>query len=254
MKSGFDSDMFQKLAKIEHSNFWFRSRNDIICWVARKYCSKPKKILEIGCGTGYVTQALGECFPHAEITGSEFLEEGLRFAQQRNPGAKFIQLDARQLDVANQYDLIGAFDVLEHIEEDEAVIRNVANALTRRGVFLVTVPQHRWLWSGADVSACHVRRYIATELRFKLEKADMKILYQTSFVSLLLPLVFLSRRLLGKAKGDQSAELDPPRLINGMLWLVLQLELVFIKMGLRMPFGSSLLVVAERSPHADKAV
>src|SRR5205823_1532466 len=98
-------------------------------------------------------------------------------------------------------DAIGAFDVLEHVYEDEAVLRQLYQALKPRGGLLLSVPQHPWLWSPVDDYSHHRRRYIASALAEEVERAGFRILRQTSFVSLLLPVVALSR-WRGRRRGS----------------------------------------------------
>lgn len=80
-------------------------------------------------------------------------------ARQRVPSASFRRLGATVMEDKKCFDVIGAFDVIEHIEEDEKVLANLARAIVPGGALLITVPQHRWLWSATDDYACHVRRY-----------------------------------------------------------------------------------------------
>ena len=74
-----------------------------------------------GCGTGFVTQAIADVYPEMKITGSEYFEDGLVFARNRVPGANFIQLDARIMPYESDFSMVGVFDVLEHIKEDEEI-------------------------------------------------------------------------------------------------------------------------------------
>ena len=97
MNGGFKPECFENLASLEATNFWFKVRNRIILWAINKYSKNFDSYLEIGCGTGFVTQAVANKFPNTRLTGSEYFEEGLMFARQRLPKANFIQLDARKM-------------------------------------------------------------------------------------------------------------------------------------------------------------
>lgn len=83
-----------------------------------------------------------------------------------------------------QYERIGAFDVLEHIEQNEKVLSNLHLGLKPGWALLLTLPQHPRLWSIADEHACHVRHYTRAELIGKVELAGLSVEYLTSFVSL----------------------------------------------------------------------
>lgn len=245
---GFKSSYFSELASLEAKNFWFRSRNQLIGWALRKYCKNFQSLFEVGCGTGYVLSGVSKEFPDATLLGSEIFTVGLGFAAARLPSVNFIQMDARNIPYREEFDVIGAFDVLEHIEEDVTVLREVHSALKANGFFFLTVPQHSWLWSPVDEYACHVRRYSALELHQKLESAGFEVVRSTSFVSLLLPAMLLSRIMQRYAKTsiDPADELKLSGGLNAFLYKVMQIEVGLIKSGINFPFGGSRLVVAKR--------
>jgi trans-aconitate methyltransferase len=250
MNAGFKAHYFEELAKLEAGNFWFRVRNKFILWALLKYAPALKSFHEIGCGTGFVISAVAECFPDADLSGSEYFEEGLAFAKRRVPRAKFAKMDARNLPYKAELDAIGAFDVLEHIEEDESVLRQMHKALKPGGLVFVTVPQHRWLWSAIDEYACHARRYDANELHAKAREAGFEIIRSTSFVSILMPAMYLSR-LTTRNKAAMEIDEVPGLRVNPILnvifeW-VLKFELALVRAGLSLPIGGSRLLVARKT-------
>ena len=186
--SGFKSEYFDRLAKLEAKNFWFRSRNSLIVWALKEYFPNFQSFLEVGCGTGFVLAGIAKAFPSVETVGSEIFVQGLPFAAARAPTGKFIQMDGRRIPYEDEFDVIGAFDVLEHIPEDDAVLAGMHRAVKLGGGILVTVPQHPSLWSATDEYACHVRRYSAVDLHSKIRNAGFEIILSTSFVTLSLPL------------------------------------------------------------------
>jgi SAM-dependent methyltransferase len=144
------------------------------------------------------------------------------------------------------FDVIGAFDVIEHIKEDEKVLANLARAIVPGGALLITVPQHRWLWSATDDYACHVRRYTRDELILKVVRAGMEVEYVSSFVSLLLPLMWLSRLRAKKEVVDPMSEFKIPSWLNAGLEGVMNFERLLLRIGVRFPVGGSLLLVARK--------
>lgn len=245
---GYDADLFATMAALEANSFWFRSRNELITWAIEQFHPDPTSILEIGCGTGYVLSGMAARFPDAALHGSEIFVEGLGFAKERLPAAELMQMDARDIPYEEEFDVIGSFDVLEHIEEDEAVLAQMHRALRPGGLLVVSVPQHRWLWSPADDHAHHVRRYSARELHGKVAAAGFEVLRATSFVSLLLPLMALSRWRSRRSPEDydpaQEMQLSP--LLDRLLGRVMAFERFLIRRGVTFPTGGSRLVVARR--------
>ncbi|RAP37458.1 SAM-dependent methyltransferase [Legionella quinlivanii] len=246
---GFDPDSFAALARLEASNFWFRARNHLITWSLSHYRPKFQSFLEIGCGTGFVLWGISQIFPQANLHGSELFTAGLQFAAQRLPFANLMQMDARNIPFDNEFDSIGAFDVIEHIEEDSLVLAQVFQALKPGGVCMLSVPQHPWLWSPMDEYACHVRRYKADELHNKVRNAGFKILRSTSFVTSLLPAMMLSR-FVQKFKGPQAhrdySELQISPVLNSIFEKMLRAEIGLIKRGVSLPIGGSRFIVAEK--------
>ena len=234
------------LAAIESGHWWFRSRNHIIIWALRRFVPEFRDFLEVGCGTGFVLQGVSGAFPTVQLKGTEYFDEGLVHARERIPQAEFIQLDARLMTDTMSHDVIGAFDVIEHIEGDELVLNNLANALRSGGSLLLTVPQHRWLWSSVDEQACHVRRYSRKELMNKVSKTGLKVKYVSSFVSFLVPLMWLSR-LRAKAQSDASSEFHIPNWLNQLLEGVMSIEIWLMRRGITFPIGGSLILVAKKS-------
>lgn len=248
--AGFRPEYFQELARLEAGNFWFQTRNKLIIHTLQKYFPDLKSFFEIGCGTGFVLSAIGAAFPNAVLTGSEIFIAGLAYASRRLPHAEFFQMDARRIPFESHFDVIGAFDMLEHIEDDQIVLTEIYQALMPGGGVILTVPQHPWLWSHQDEMACHVRRYTAEELCHKVTKAGFEIVYTTSFVSLLLPFMWISRRLRQidcKIRlFDPLAELKINPFVNWLFGIVMKLERIMIRFGVKFPFGGSLLLIARK--------
>lgn len=247
---GFNPEFFQLMVAVEPEHFWFVARNRILMDVMRKYFPDPDKVLEMGCGTGFVLSGLRATFPQARLSGSDIFTEGLTFTARRVPSAFLFQMDARRIPFQEEFDLIGAFDVLEHIEEDNAALAQMYQACKPGRGIVLTVPQHRWLWSRVDDFAHHKRRYTRAELIEKLARAGFRVEYATSFVSLLLPLMLASRGMKKSgADMDQQMEavgLKVGRLTNAVLGAIMQIERGLISLGLSFPFGGSLLLVARR--------
>jgi ubiquinone/menaquinone biosynthesis C-methylase UbiE len=245
--TGFRAEYFAGLAQVESENFWFRARNVLIIWALKKYFPGFHSLLEVGCGSGFVLSGIAGAFPQARLVGSEIFVAGLEVAASRIPQAELVQMDARKLPYVDEFDVVAAFDVIEHIDEDETVLQNFFRAVKPGGGCVITVPQHKWLWSPVDEEACHKRRYTAAELHGKLEAAGFQMLRTTSFVTLLLPAMLASRlmaRRAGKSGGADSLRMN--KAVNRLFEAILCCERLVIKAGLNWPLGGSRLVVARK--------
>jgi SAM-dependent methyltransferase len=248
--SGFDPAFFSQLAEVEADSFWFNGRNRIITWAMKEFFPEAVDFLEIGCGTGFVLTALAKELPSLKLSGSELFPEGLAYASKRVPNANLFQLDALNIPFEKSFDVIGAFDVLEHIEDDTRVLSEMFKAVRPGGGIVVTVPQHMFLWSQSDTQAHHCRRYSLAELECKVQQAGFSIVTSTSFVALLLPLMFASRlrQKLFPSEYNFLSELRVRGVTGLILENVLKLELSLIKRRMSFPCGGSLLMVAQRLP------
>ncbi|MCP4370155.1 MAG: class I SAM-dependent methyltransferase [Deltaproteobacteria bacterium] len=236
------------LFEVESKNFWFRARNRLLLWALEHYFPGGNNFLEVGCGTGFVLSGIRQTFPELILSASDVLVKGLAYANQRLPSVSFSQMDARNIPFEAEFDIIGAFDVLEHIEEDTLTLSQLFQATRPGGGIILTVPQHPFLWSYLDDFSYHKRRYIRSELVAKVEQAGFEILRATSFVFLLLPLLYISRLMQRQPinNHDVGSELRLNPLLNVSLEKILDLERILIKLGLSFPVGGSLLVIAKR--------
>lgn len=249
---GFKAAYFAELFRLEEAHFWFRARNELILWALRTFMPHARNFLEVGCGTGYVLSGIATARPGIALSASEIFVEGLYHARQRVPTAQFMQMDARRMPLAGEYDAIGAFDVLEHIEEDAAVLTQVHKALKPGGILILTVPQHPWLWSASDEYACHVRRYTRGDIERKVREAGLELVKSTSFVTTLLPVMMLSRALQKRNKHtfDAAKELDINPVLNRVFYSLMKTDIAGIKLGLSYATGGSRLIVARKPSDA----
>ncbi len=243
---GLEMNAHHRLTHLQTTSFWFRIRNKIIQDMIERYFSTAMNVLEIGCGSGYVLSGIREVLPNAQLVATELYANGLGYAAERiSPPNEFLQLDARKLPFKDEFDLVGAFDVLEHIEEDELVVQKIKDSLKAKGGVIFTVPQHPFLWSQVDDAAHHKRRYKTKQLSSLLRDAGFEILNDTSFMFFLLPAMLFQRLITSRKKQyNPSAELSLPTFIDRIFGSILACERRLIKCGVKFPIGGSRLVVA----------
>jgi SAM-dependent methyltransferase len=244
---GTDGDadyLHEALAAAERRHFWFVSRAALIGWAMRRYFPRAQSILEVGCGTGGVTGAIRHAFPDARIVAGDADPGGLEYARRSVARVSFVELDVCRLPFDAEFDVAGAFDVIEHLDDDGRALAAMRVAVKPGGGVVITVPQHPWLWSAVDEFSHHRRRYTRAELRANIENAGLRIVRMTSFTSLLLPMMLLSR--LKPGRFDPERELKVPAVVNAVFLALLAVERCAIALGVSLPAGGSLLAIAER--------
>jgi len=234
--------VYQQMAELDDRHWWYRARRRILADLIRREAKLPAKarILEIGCGTGHNLSMLSG-FGH--VDGLELDEEAAALSEKRL-GRKVMRSPLPELDqVPDNYDLIGAFDVIEHIDDDHAALAAIASKLKPGGKFMMTVPAHPWMWTAHDVANHHRRRYSKSALRSLIENSPMKLERLGYFNSLLFPVAVAERaasKLRGKDNGDVSL---PPAPLNSALEAVFASERYLVG-RLPLPPGLSLFAVA----------
>ncbi len=234
--------VYQQMAELDDRHWWYRARRRILADLIRREAQPPPgaRILEIGCGTGH---NLGMLSGFGHVDGLELDDEAAALSERRL-GRKVMRSPLPALDeVPGDYDLIGAFDVVEHIDDDTAALAAIATKLKPGGKFIMTVPAHPWMWTAHDVANHHKRRYSKRALRKLVEGSPMRLDKIGYFNSLLFPIAVAERavsKLRGKDDGDVSL---PPAPLNRSLEAVFAAERYLVG-RLPLPPGLSLFAVA----------
>ena len=260
MTSSFDETYFEKLYQIEDRHFWFRARQAIVSVLTEQITANYPpgyRVMEIGCGTGNLLKTLESTCRNGIVFGLDLFWEGLAFAQQRTI-AGLIQARAETMPFSkSQFDLIGVFDVLEHLENDEDILTSIQQILKPGGKLLVTVPAHGDLWGSFDMISHHQRRYQTSDLTQKLVRSGFAIEYLSECMQVLYPLAKLRRKapiLLEtlsveeeiKSRKRTSQELSIIPVINEIAFQVLKMELRQIKQRKSIARGTSIIAIARK--------
>jgi SAM-dependent methyltransferase len=238
---------YDELHAAEGRHFWFTSRSRLIAWAIRRYFPDARSLFDVGCGTGGVLAALHRLLPRVRFAAADALLDGLVLARRQLPDVTFAQVDIRHLPYDREFDLIGVFDVLEHLDDDEHALREMYRSTNVGGGLIVTVPQHPFLWSALDEYSHHRRRYTRRTMLAAIERAGYTVLRSTSFMTLTLPAQLASRiRKQSLAALDPTAEMRLNPAVNRVLGAVCTAERAMIACGASLPVGGSLLVIARR--------
>ncbi len=253
---GYDPHYFPTLVEVEKRHFWFVARCRLIRETLERYVPDldRRALLDIGCGSGGLVAFLASTgVPLAGVCDAYL--ESLEIVRRRL-ATPLVLIDEGPLPpLGPGHSLLGLFDVLEHMDDDEDVLQFLGSVLLPGGILVLTVPAHPFLFDEMDEIAHHRRRYRRPELRRKLEAAGFEIRWLTHFMSPLVPLLLLVRAIghpFSRSHGvhaRRQAEFRVVPVVNGAMRALLGLERLLLR-ALPLPFGSSILAVAAR-PRAD---
>jgi SAM-dependent methyltransferase len=186
------------LVEVEDRHWWYKERRNILARELRRL-PNPGLALDIGAAGGGNTRVLRE-FGWRPMA-LEFAPTAAVFARER--GLDVVRADAREMPLrTGSLDLVTAFDILEHIEEDYLAAAEITRVLKPGGTALIAVPAGMDLWSAHDEAVDHVRRYTRETLQAVISKGGLVIEDLWSWNVLLRPVVKLRR------KSSSGSDLD----------------------------------------------
>lgn len=239
---------YERIREIEKDHWWFVARREILDDALKSLkLPKPARILEVGCGTG---GNLGLLARFGDVRALEPDAESRQFASETSG----ISIDdgglPNDLPYAKEsFDLVCAFDVVEHVDDDAAAVKALASLVSPGGALVCTVPAFQWMWSRHDEMHHHKRRYLKPEFQALFEGHGLTVERSAYFNALLFPVAAIvrhARKVFG-VEGDDDRL--PPPWLNKTLTNIFRLERLWMPRGAA-PLGLSILVIARRKPRA----
>jgi SAM-dependent methyltransferase len=235
--------------RVEQSHWWYIGRRKILARfvedICRRVTDRRPRILDVGCGTGANLLMLSE---YGDAEGVDISEAALAFCRER--GLEKVKLGTGEKLPYDDgtFDLVTAFDVVEHMDDDLAGLSEMRRVLRPGGRVLLFVPAFMFLWGLQDDVSNHRRRYRLPELRKVLEQAGFEV-ERASYanITFFMPILFMRQlmRVTG-IKAESENNINVPAL-NGVLGRVLGAE-SFVLRYVDIPFGVSALCVARVKP------
>jgi ubiquinone/menaquinone biosynthesis C-methylase UbiE len=240
--SSMAADAFEAMARVERTHWWFLAKRRLVAEALARHGAGHGRLLDVGSGTGALVEELGSRFDAAG--GSELDPQALALA--RSAGTPLVRATAEHLPFRSaSCDVTTCLDVVEHLDDDVAGLRELARVTGAGGLVVVAVPAYRWAWSPHDERLGHRRRYTRRQLSEAMEAAGLEVVQRTYFHSWLVPPALLLRktpvrRLLSGA--PEEASFVGPR-VNALLTRVVAAERAALRRR-DLPFGLSVFAVA----------
>jgi len=236
---------YHVMFEVEDAHWWFVGRRAIVFAqiAALGLPGGAAEILDIGCGTGATLDALRQ---FGSVQGLDLSMLPLRLTRQRGH-QRVLCASATSLPFPDQtFDLVTALDVIEHLDDDVAGLREIRRTLKPGGAAVLFVPAFQALWGPNDVQSGHRRRYRRRQFRQAIEAAGL-VVEKLSYANfaMFIP-IWLGRRLLNLlGRQEQSENRINHRLLNRWLAAVFAAEAGWLRRH-GLPFGVSLLGVVRR--------
>ncbi len=232
---------FQAYYELERKHWWFVARGKLLMLHLNGIFSNKKiKILNVGAATGRTSELLSGL---GEVVSVEYDTECFEFTKSVT-NLDIIQGSILELPFEKeQFDLVCAFDVIEHVEDDRLAMQELLRVCKKGGYVSVTVPAFQWLWSSHDDMNHHFRRYTRPQLlQLHLEKEPLYSTYFNFWLFLPVALYRLASKIFGKKEQQQKDfEVAKEGLISRVLYKIFYSERFFLRSRFTLPFGISIL-------------
>jgi SAM-dependent methyltransferase len=234
----------------EELHWWFQSRQCITETLLKEhildlYPAKNPRLLDIGCGTGMFLQNHRD---NCQGFGLDYSSDALAFCISRNL-TRLFRGDAASLPCPDaSFDIVTAFDLIEHVQDDHTLINEIRRVLKPGGFLLASVPAYPMLWTGHDVSLHHFRRYRKNTLESLFDDQDWDTIRMTSGFFLIFPLAAafrLGKSLFRPGHRPSSDTFAVPRWLNHLLCLVHRVEAAWLK-HFDLPLGTSYMTIRRK--------
>src|SRR5438067_3651778 len=169
--------LYDEFAQLGEDHWWFRGRRDVVRGVLAQQLGAPNgglELFEVGCGTGAMLEIL---YPYGTVGAIDMSAQAVEHCRQQHPGVADVHVGRvpDDLPAPGTVDVIAAFDVIEHIDDDVGALRSIRAALRPGGRLVCTVPAFQFLWSAHDVVNHHHRRYRKRLLTTRLREAGFEL-------------------------------------------------------------------------------
>lgn len=243
------TDEYRKMYEHEQTHWWYQGLHELVeHFVRARKSGEPLSMLDAGCGTGRMMEILGR---HGTVDGFDCSQEAVSYCRKRGLSRLDVVDLGQWVPEACSYDLVTCLDVICCLDDEQYIgsFHRLASAIRPGGVLLLNLPAFHCLRREHDLAVGSKRRFRRKEVEAELVRSGLTPIVSTYRLPLLFPLILSMKALspLKRARPVPESDLSHlPGWINELLLLFNRIENRMITSGFRLPFGSSLFVVAEK--------
>ncbi len=194
---------YERVHKLQVGKYWFfEGRHQIIRKILAYYSSSERgeRVLDVGCSEGAAIEVLNQ--EKFKVVGIDIEDQALEFCKKRGLQNQILKAHIDNLPfLSESFDIVTAFDVMEHLDDDLKALCELKRVCKSKGIILLTVPAHQWLWSNNDVAYHHKRRYSLKGLKTLIKQAKLEMEKTSYFNTFLFP-VFVVVTLMAKYSNN----------------------------------------------------
>jgi SAM-dependent methyltransferase len=259
-----NADEYRKLAEVEDRMWYFGAlHGHIEHELVRAFRDGPASVLDAGCGTGGMIARLAPRHLAWNWTALDVSELAVSYAQQRlaqpaigvsaNEKLGKAPLAAVHLGSVtalpfadNSFDAIVSADVLYHVDDDGAALREFLRVLRPGGLAVLNVPAYQWLWSYHDVAVHSRRRYSRPDVVRKLRASGFTSVRATYWNTILFPLMVVRRKLMAAPSAGSDVHVYPAP-VEAAFGVAMAFERRWLRVLGALPFGGSVFAVGRKN-------
>jgi len=237
---------YDRMAALEETMWWYHGLHTNIINALRAHTPGMRAVLDAGCGTGGILKAIARAFPQAALHGLDISEQACAYTRSK-VGASVVVGSVDALPYADAtFDALVCCDVLGYRIDLDGALSGFHRVLRPGGVCVLNLAAYRWMLSYHDQAVGQVRRFTRAEAVVLLRRHGFRPIFASYWNTVLFPLMVIRRKFLPAPEASDVAPFHP--VANGVFKACVGAESRLLKAGIPLPFGGSVLLLAER-PH-----
>ncbi len=246
MKAGMESVEYTLMEEVEETMWWYQGLHAHVLGSIREYSPGFNSLLDAGCGTGGVLKAIHEAYPSARLHGLDISEQACIAARDKS-GADVVRGSVDALPHADRsFDVLINLDVLGYDLDVDAAVRGFLRVLKPGGHAIVNLAAYQWMLSYHDRAVGQSHRYSRSEATSLFKRHGFRIVFCSYWNTVLFPLMVAQRKLARSSGASDVRPFHP--VVNNAFKTCLRAERALIRRGVALPFGGSVLLIAQRPP------